>query len=218
MTLDDQPDVSLSKRERNAQETRRRLLDAAEAEFATKGFPGARLRAIAETVGVQSTLIAHYFGDKEGLYQAVLDRALADVAEGSWAILERLREPRELVEAFVDYLVDLHARNGALLAILRHEAASGGTAVGLVVMRERNRPLFEAIHSQIERFQAEGKIRASIHARELILATMGMTIYPFQEAPLLDAVWPEASASDPGALARRKKTILELVLRGILPE
>lgn len=206
-----------SRRERNAEETRRRLLDSAEAEFAAKGFPGARLRDIAQAVGVQSTLIAHYFGDKEGLYQAVLDRALAEVAEGTRAILERFSEPRELVEAFVDYLVDLHARSGALMAILRHEAAAGGTAVGLTVLRERNRPLFEAIHSQVGRFQAEGKVRPTIHPRELILATMGMTIYPFQEAPLLDAVWPEAAASDDNALARRKETVVELVLSGILP-
>lgn len=217
MTHPNEPRAASTKRERNAQETKKRLLDAAEAEFAAKGFPGARLRAIADAVGVQSTLIAHYFGDKEGLYQAVLDRALADITEGSWAILDRYREPRELVEAFVDYLVELHAKSGPLFAILRHEAAAGGTAVGLVVMRERNRPLCEAVKQHIERFQAEGKIRANVDAKELILATMGMTLYAFQEAPLLDAVWPEVTACTAEALARRKRTVVELVLRGILP-
>lgn len=217
MTEPDELRTASTKRERNAQETKKRLLDAAEAEFAAKGFPGARLRAIAEAVGVQATLIAHYFGDKEGLYQAVLDRALADITEGSWAILDRYREPRELVESFVDYLIELHAKSGPLLAILRHEAAAGGTAVGLVVMRERNLPLFEAIRSHVERFQAEGKIRPNIDSKELILATMGMTLYAFQDAPLLDAVWPEAASRDPETLGRRKRTIMELVLRGILP-
>jgi len=217
VTHPDELRTTSTKRERNAQETKRRLLDAAEAEFAAKGFPGARLRAIADAVGVQSTLIAHYFGDKEGLYQAVLDRALADVTEGSWAILDKYREPRELVEVFVDYLIELHAKSGPLFAILRHEAASGGTAVGLVVLRERNRPLFEAIREHIERFQAEGRIRPNIDSKELILATMGMTLYAFQDAPLLDAVWPETTSHDPETLARRKRTVVELVLRGILP-
>lgn len=210
--------TQLTKRERNAAETRKRLLDAGEAEFAAKGFPGARLREIADIAHVQPALIAHHFGDKEGLYQAVLDRAFSAIAESSWAILEKFREPRELVSAFIDYLVDLHAQSGPLLAILRHEAASGGTPVGLTVLRERNRPLFEAIFEQLERFQREGKVRTSIDARELILATMGMTIYPFQEAPLLDAVWPRPEGSGETDLSCRKRTVVELVLRGILPE
>lgn len=206
-----------SRRERNAAATKERLLDAAEAEFAAKGFPGARLKAIADAASVQPALIAHYFGDKEGLYKAVLDRALAVAADGSWSILERFHDPRELVEAFVDFLIDLHARSGPLLAILRHEAMAGGTAAGLAVLRERNRPLFEAIQREIERLQRRGKIRAGVDARELVLATMGMTVYPFQDAALLEVVWPGPSDAAADALARRKRTIVEIVLGGILP-
>src|SRR4051794_30056411 len=61
------------RRERNAAATQKRLLDAAESEFAARGFAGARLREIADTAGVQPALIHHYFVDKQGLYRAVLD-------------------------------------------------------------------------------------------------------------------------------------------------
>ena len=61
---------------RTAEATRRRILDAAEQEFAARGFAGARLREIAGAARVQPALIHHYFADKSGLYEAVLDRGL----------------------------------------------------------------------------------------------------------------------------------------------
>src|SRR5882672_10936080 len=57
------------RRERNAAETRQRILRSAEVEFAKKGYDGARLGQIARTAEVQQALIHHYFQDKEGLYR-----------------------------------------------------------------------------------------------------------------------------------------------------
>jgi TetR/AcrR family transcriptional regulator len=82
------------KRERNAADTKRRLLDAGEAEFAAKGFDGARLANIARAAGVQQALIHHYFADKEGLYREVLARGLGAVTSAGWSILERLAPAR----------------------------------------------------------------------------------------------------------------------------
>lgn len=52
------------------------ILAAAEIEFATHGFAGARTEAIAERAKVVKGLLFHYFKSKEGLYEAVLTRAL----------------------------------------------------------------------------------------------------------------------------------------------
>src|SRR3954451_22138381 len=48
------------RKERNALETKRRILHAAEREFAAKGFDGARLGIIARAADVQQALIHHY--------------------------------------------------------------------------------------------------------------------------------------------------------------
>lgn len=61
-------------RQRDADRTRRALLDAARVEFAAKGLAGARVSGIAERAGVNKQMISYYFGGKEGLYQAILDR------------------------------------------------------------------------------------------------------------------------------------------------
>lgn len=61
-------------RQRDPERTREALMDAARAEFAAKGLAGARVGAIAERAGVNKQLISYYFGGKEGLYQAIIDR------------------------------------------------------------------------------------------------------------------------------------------------
>ena len=59
---------------RDAEATRRRLLDAAAAEFAASGIAGARVDRIAEAARSNKAQIYHYFDSKDGLFQAVFDR------------------------------------------------------------------------------------------------------------------------------------------------
>lgn len=61
-------------RQRDAERTRAALLDAALEEFAAKGLAGARVSEIADRAGVNKQLISYYFGGKEGLYQALVQR------------------------------------------------------------------------------------------------------------------------------------------------
>jgi len=67
-------------RVRDAERSRSALLDAAQREFAEKGFAGARVAAIAARAGVNKQLIAYYFGGKQGLYDAVGERRRTLVA------------------------------------------------------------------------------------------------------------------------------------------
>lgn len=58
------------------------ILDAATAEFAAKGFAGARVDEIAERTGrLSKRMIYYYFDSKEDLYLAVLERAYAAIRE-----------------------------------------------------------------------------------------------------------------------------------------
>ena len=61
----------------DAEATRRRLLDAAAAEFAEHGIAGARVDRIAAEAKSNKAQIYHYFTNKDGLFDAVL-RELAE--------------------------------------------------------------------------------------------------------------------------------------------
>jgi TetR/AcrR family transcriptional regulator len=202
------------RRERNAEASRRRLLDAAEREFARCGFAGARLRDVADAAGVQPALIHHYFEDKQGLYRAVLERGLLQTTEMSSEILAERTDADGLVRGFVDMLVEFHAAHENLLAILRHEAISGGAVAGPLLV-ERALPLIDAVAGVIEDRQRAGEIRADIDAREIILAVMSMAIYPFADAAMLRPVLPGCAPRGGDPLEQRKQAIVKMLLGGI---
>ena len=63
-------------------ETKDRILAAGVAEFAAKGFAGARVDRIARQAQSNKRLIYHYFGSKEGLYEAVVTAVTASISAG----------------------------------------------------------------------------------------------------------------------------------------
>ncbi len=60
-------------------EARARIAAAAEELFAERGFDGSAIRDIARKAGVNGAMIHYYFGNKEGLYHAILEGAASRV-------------------------------------------------------------------------------------------------------------------------------------------
>jgi AcrR family transcriptional regulator len=58
---------------RDSQATRKRLLEAAREEFAAYGIAGSRVDRIADAARSNKAQIYHYFGSKDGLFDAVFD-------------------------------------------------------------------------------------------------------------------------------------------------
>ena len=59
---------------RDSEATQTEILDAAVEEFARHGLANAHIEAIASNTGVTKAMIYYYFSNKEGLYEAVLER------------------------------------------------------------------------------------------------------------------------------------------------
>lgn len=68
-------------RKRDPERTRNALIKAGLKEFSQKGFLGARIEQIAVGAKCNIRMLYHYFGDKKGLYLAVLESAYADIRE-----------------------------------------------------------------------------------------------------------------------------------------
>ena len=66
---------------RTAEATKKRILEAALAEFSTYGVAGARVDRIAQTAGCNKNLIYIYFEDKETLFTTVLQKHLVRIHE-----------------------------------------------------------------------------------------------------------------------------------------
>ena len=58
----------------NPDETRKRILDAAEQLFADRGYDGASVRDVAASAEVQLNAVGYHFGPKEALFDSVVER------------------------------------------------------------------------------------------------------------------------------------------------
>src|SRR5579883_3182504 len=90
--------------------TRRKILDAAIAEFSAAGLAGGRVDEIARRAGVSKRMLYHYFGNKDELWLAVLEETYAEI-RGAEAGLDLARLPpvdavRRLVEFSLRYCQD----------------------------------------------------------------------------------------------------------------
>lgn len=153
-----------AERVRDAERTKRKLLDAALSEFAANGYEGARVGAIAARAGVNKQLISYYFGGKEGLYRAMerewlddeRDQAGPDVPPGEvmrWYLHDSLRDPR----------IGRLALWQALAEDLPEEESQEDADRELAQMRER---------------QERGEIAADLDPAAVQIAMMGMTFAP----------------------------------------
>src|SRR4029453_1662280 len=66
---------AMAERERDPERTRTEILEIATREFATHGYAGARVDDMAELMRTTKRMIYYYFGSKEQLFIAVLERA-----------------------------------------------------------------------------------------------------------------------------------------------
>jgi AcrR family transcriptional regulator len=85
------PRAARPRRRRQAErreESRERILDAAEEAFAKRGFFGVTLRAVATLAQADTALLHYYFGSKGDLFQAVIARRAQEVNSRRLASLQ----------------------------------------------------------------------------------------------------------------------------------
>jgi AcrR family transcriptional regulator len=121
------PDQSLPSEQESAvtdtkDDSREKILRAAEQIFAEKGLAGASVRAITNVAGVNHALIGYYFGSKVALYEEVLERASTLMAAPRYERLAELREfygsqpipLRELLDAYIRSFFDDYGNSESL--------------------------------------------------------------------------------------------------------
>ena len=201
-------------RRRDAAATRRRLLEAAEDEFAAHGFQGARMRPISTAAGVQPALIHHYFVDKQGLFRAMLERALGEQSIESWAILGQGEPLALMLDRFVTMLLRFNRRHQNLASILRFEARSGSAAseLTLEVIRATAGPVVAAVTELCADWQRKGELRADLTASDVIVSALALCSYPFSDRSFIASCLPDALIDSEPRFERRRRVIVEMLL------
>src|ERR1700722_14984199 len=110
-----------NKNSARAAASRLRILDAALAEFAEKGLAGARVDEIAERGGINKRMLYAYFGNKEDLWLAVLERAYLAKRDEENLIKVADLAPEEAMSRLVSFNLRYTAAHPEFVALLNQE-------------------------------------------------------------------------------------------------
>jgi TetR/AcrR family transcriptional regulator len=192
-------------------DVRRRILDAAEAVFAERGYAGATTREMAARAGIGKRMLFYYFPNKAALYRTVLDRIIGGMA----AIHEAFRgEPGPVGLAdVIEGVTHFAAQNLCSLKILVREIMDGGPYLPEIA-RERIQPLFVLGQAEVARNMTEGIFQPS-DPMHVLLSVGGITLHYFLTLPLLRLTWDRDPLA-PETLAERAAVTRDLLLYGLL--
>ncbi len=154
---------------RNPERTRERILSAALKEFSAHGFAGARVDAIACRAAINKRMLYHYFGDKEGLFKAVLRRKITE--RQTWA--EGLSgDPAESLP----FWFEAACKDLDWVRMLEWEALQG-VDKKLIDSRQRLAAVTRGL-KRIRQRQARGQISVDLDPRHVMLAMRSLTMFP----------------------------------------
>ena len=110
-------------------ERRARILDAASAVFAERGFEGARVDDIAARAGVNKAMLYYHVGDKTALYSAVLLRNFGRVRVALDEALASGGTARQRLEAVITAVTRMVQRHPDHPRMMLREIASGAASL-----------------------------------------------------------------------------------------
>ena len=200
-------------RTRNAEATREDILEAATEEFADKGLSGARIDKIAERTSSSKRMIYYYFGSKDALYRAVLEREYTRIRRAEAAIdLGRL-PPKKALAQLVRQSFDSHVERPNFIRLVMNENIHRAEHLKKVRGLGRlNNALITALADTLSRGAKERVFRKGIDPLDLhinITALCFYTVsnrYTFRQGFARD-MWGRAQG------ARRREQVVDVILR-----
>ena len=191
-----------------ASETETRLLDAAEAVFAARGFHATSTAAIARRAGVNKALIHYYFRSKEGLYRAILQR----IAQQLRPFLEdfSITDPVEALSTATRRYVRLLADHPHYVRLCAYSALDGVPIPGDEEMHAR---LVEAATTALQRGASQRIFRAE-DPRHVLISVEGMCRFFFEHEEALRPQWGDDYDRD-RIVQERSDHVVRMVLQGL---
>jgi TetR/AcrR family transcriptional regulator len=195
-----------------AEDTRRRILAAAEEEFARMGLHGARVDEIAHRAEVNKRMLYAYFGNKEQLYAAVLTRVYGRMAqtERSWITLDLPAEETlcEVIRLYFDFL----AGDPSFVRMLLWENLNGAACIRATDAGSLKAPALKALTDTVERGIREGVFREDIDPGSTAQSVNMCCFSYFSNIHTMSHLMAR-DLTDPAAIAAYSRHITEMILR-----
>lgn len=200
-------------------ETERRILEAAEQEFMTKGFAGARTTSIAESAGVTHAMFHYYFRTKEKLFDRIISEKVdiirrlivTTVADGDLELFD-------LIEAIISKHLDFLEANPLLPRFLINEFYQNEERRSNILSRIKEFApiMIGGLQEKIDIAEARGKCRR-VDARILLLDIISLNLFSYMASPIINEILTKDKIGTPAFTALRKKENFETIKRKLMP-
>lgn len=202
---------------RDADRTRQAILAAAEEEFADKGLAGARVDAIAEQSGANKRMLYYYFGSKENLYVAVLERAYGAMrqAERELNLLEL--EPLDAIRKLVEFKFDYYREHPRLIRLLAGENMQDARFLKHSrQLRDMHGSLGNILKAVLAAGQKKRLIKPGIDPLQLYISIAGLSYFYFANAATLSTAFGRDFTAG-NELKERRAHAVEVMLDYVRP-
>jgi AcrR family transcriptional regulator len=200
---------------RNADRTRERILRGAIAEFAAKGYSGARVEAICRAARANPRMLYHHFGDKDGLYLSVLEEVIGDLRREELKLAADCDkvEPLEGIMQLFDFIHRHFGEHPELIHLL-----SGENLLRARFLRRSDKtpivtsPLIELIAGLLRRGERQAVIRRGIDPLHLYVMMVALSYFHRSNAYTLSAIF-RTDLQAPAWRAHHQRGAADMLLR-----
>jgi TetR/AcrR family transcriptional regulator len=197
---------------RDAERTQQAILAAAEEEFADKGLAGARVDAIAEQSGVNKRMLYYYFGSKENLYVAVLERAYGAMRQTERELNLTDLDPLDAIRKLVEFKFDYYLEHPTIIRLLSGENMQNAKFLKRSRrLRDMHNSLANVLRAVLVAGQKRGSVKPGIDPLQLYISLAALSYFFFSNAATLSTAFGRElmSASE---LKARRAHVVEVVL------
>ncbi len=189
------------------------ILTVATREFSEKGLSGARVDEIAERTNTSKRMIYYYFGSKEGLYRAVLERCYGHIRMSESGVDLDSLPPEEALRQLVRHTFDYHSMHPDFVRLVMNENIHHGAHIGEVAsIKTRNRTVLSTLRALLDRGIKAGVFRPDIQPVELHMTISALCFYNVSNRYTFSRIFEHDMTSAP-AVASRRETVVDIVRR-----
>src|SRR5215212_8611930 len=150
-------------RAHDPERTRQDILNVATEEFASAGFSGARVDMIAERTRTSKRMIYYYFGSKEGLYLAALEKVYGELRADEMSLDVTHESPVDALRHLIEFTFDYQEAHPEFFRLVNAENVNCGKYIEQSeAIRPLNVSIIDVVASILQRGQEQGFFRSGL--------------------------------------------------------
>lgn len=180
-------------------------------EFGAKGYGGARIATIVRRADCNIRMVYHYFGGKEALYLACLERVYSHIRAEEAKLELNEQDPLEAVRELVGFTFDHMRNNPDFVRMAGVENTQQGRFIRrLPQLASAAENLINTLRRILENGNTRGLIRPGVDAFQLYLSILSLSYLHLSNRHTL-AITYARDLSDKEWLDQRREHVCDLV-------